>query len=465
MKRFSLILILAIVPVLTYAGWWKVYGGTTSYDGGRCVQETSDGGYVVTGYTASFVQNGNALLLLKTDSEGDTLWLRTYGGDGTTGLCVQQTSDAGFIIAGVVYYPQVEWGRAVWLLKTDESGDTLWTRKFPGNLGGWWGSCVRQTSDEGYIIAGTQIADTTMDGEPIAKPWLIKTDSLGDTLWTQTYGEGSTMDHGYWVEQTSDGGYILAGETGSPYTMALLIKTDSEGNEEWMKTFDLWEPRCVRQASDGGYVFTGRQHDDLVILKTDEDGLTSWARIYGGSSTDRGFCIQETSEGGYVVVGETQSFGAGSSDVWLVKTDSQGDTLWTKTFGGETGEQGDFVQQTSDRGYIITGITCSFAPVCGVYLIKTDSLGLIGVEEEPIADVTSSWEVTPIGSEIVLRFTERPEGFHAAIFNASGQKVDELHSTLTSRTIKWGEGFLPGVYFIVPETQGAVRAQKVVLIR
>jgi len=199
--------------------------------------------------------------------------------------------------------------------------------------------------------------------------------------WEKTFG-GSGEEYGYSVRQTADGGYIIAGSTGSfgVGDDVYLIKTDPNGNSQWQKAFggsnddQGWS---VQQTSDGGYIIAGMTSSfdagfhDVYLIKTDPNGNTQWEKTFGGSNYDFGFSVQKTSDGGYIIVGETSSFGAGSCDVYLIKTDPNGNLLWQKTFGGSDWDAGYSVQQTTDGGYIIAGTTESFgAGDLDVYLIK-----------------------------------------------------------------------------------------------
>jgi hypothetical protein len=283
------------------------------------------------------------LLLVSTAiaDPGDTLWTRTYGGSGyEEGFSVHQTADGGYIASGRTNSFGAG-GYDAYLVKTDAIGDTLWTHTYGGSVDppqfGEQAQSVQQTGDGGYILAG----NTKSFGAGGYDVWLVKTDANGDTLWTRPYG-GSDEDQGKSVQQTTDGGYIVAG---------------------WTRSFGA-----------GLY--------DVWILKTDANGDTLWTRAYGGDGPDYAHSVQQTTDGGYIVGGYTASFGAGDHDFiyvydfWLLKTDANGDTLWARTYGGDQMELGLCVQQTTDGGYIMTGLTESFgAGGEGLYLVKTDANG------------------------------------------------------------------------------------------
>ncbi len=371
--------------------WTKTFGGPNG-DHGYSVQQTSDGGYIIAGWTDSFGAGLDDFWLIKTDDSGDTLWTKTYGGsDYDYGYTVQQTTDEGYIIIGETYsFGSNDWD--AWLIKTNDLGDTLWTQTFGGGSHDF-GRSVQQTTDGGYVITGR----TRSFGSGNEDVWLIKTDDLGDTLWTKTFG-GSDNDQGFSIQQTADAGYIITGVTesfGAGDYDIWLIKTDTLGDTLWTKTFggsDVDGGRCVQQTTDGGYIIAGRTRSfgagnyDVWLIKTDDLGDTLWTKTFGGSDVDVGDCVQQTIDGGYIITGMTESFGAGNYDVWFIKTDDSGDSLWTKALGGGYYEGGYTVQQTSDGGYIITGYTSSFgAGDYDAWLIKTGSdPGIVEYDDQSI---------------------------------------------------------------------------------
>ena len=377
--------------------WTRTYGGISS-DRGFSVQQTADGGFVLAGYTSSFGVGGDDVWLIHTDAKGDTLWTRTFGGSNTdVGRSVQQAADGDFVLAGHTNSFGAG-SRTVYLIHTDATGETLWTRTYSG-INYSEGGTVRQTADGGFVVGGYTGSFTGY-----SDAYLIRIDANGDSLWTRTFG-GSGTDRGNSVQQTSDGGFVLAGWTisfGAGASDVWLIRTDPQGNILWTRTFGGWNTdvgRSVQQTTDGGFVLAGYTFSygagaaDVWLIRTDAQGDTLWTRTYGGSSYDWGNSVQQTADGGFMVAGYTSSFGAGGDDVWLIKTDAQGNTLWTRTYGGPMDDASYSVQQTGDGGFVVAGYTSSFgAGGEDVWLIR------VPVYHPPVAagDDANTPEDTPI---------------------------------------------------------------------
>ena len=385
--------------------WDKTFGGPGN-DFAESVQQTSDGGYILAGYTESYGAGDYDFWLVKVDSNGNKQWDKTFGGtDKENEASVQQTSDGGYIIAGNTF----SYGAGsydIWLIKTNSNGEKLWDKTFGGaSYERVWSA--QQTSDGGYIIAG----NTKSYGAGDNDVWLIKTNSNGEKLWDKTFG-GTNYDDARSVQQTSDGGYILAGSTesyGAGKRDVWLIKTDSNGNKQWDKTFggtDIDWVKSVQQTSDGGYILAGSTFSygagdgDVWLIKIDSNGNKQWDKTFGGTEFDKAFSVQQTSDSGYILIGETESYGAGDDDIWLIKTDSNGNKQWDKTFGGASLDFASSVQQTSDGGYILIGST-------ELYGAGEDDLWLIkikGKQKEPSVPVPGFGVIFAICSVLAVAF-------------------------------------------------------------
>ncbi|HKR04410.1 MAG TPA: T9SS type A sorting domain-containing protein [Bacteroidia bacterium] len=409
----------------------KTFGGIGA-DFAVSIQQTTDGGYIIIGTTYSFGAGNIDVYLIRTDAYGDTLWTKTFGGAADDrGWSVQQTTDGGYIITG----RKSGFGsHDVYLIKTDANGNSLWSKTF-GGTNDDEGYSVHQTTDGGYIITG--ITNSLGTGSLV---YLIRTDANGDSLWTKTFG-GIGGDYGRSVQQTMDGGYILAGYTysfGAGADDVYIIKTDANGNSLWSKTFggnDDDYGLSVQQTIDGGYIIAGYTYSfgagttNVYFIKTNANGDSLWTKTFGGTSNDRGYSVQQTADGGYVIAGFTSSFGAGNYDIYLIKTDSNGDSLWIKTFGGTDYEEAHSIQQTSDGGYVIAGYTGSFGTNGDVYLIKTDSLGNSGCNEGNTATIITT-PATQVSSPATIVASPATIVTTPATIVASGGTVTTLCTTV-----------------------------------
>jgi hypothetical protein len=355
--------------------WSQTFGGS-SHDQGNSVAQTADGGYIITGYTSSYGAGLNDVYLIKTDASGNEEWYQTFGGtEQDYGNSVAQTDDGGYIITGYTF--SFASYCDVWLIKTDSNGNEEWSQTFGGS-GANYGYSVAQTSDGGYIVAAT----TSAYGAGSYDAWLIKTDADGIQEWGSTFGT-TDDDYGRFAIQTSDGGYVITGYTfsyGDGSANAWLVKTDASGDEEWNEIYggasgDYSE--SVAQTSDGGYVIAGNSYSyggtgEVYLVKTDASGGEQWYQTFGGEyASDAGHSVAVAPDGGYIVAGTTYSYGPGYGKMWLVKTDASGNEEWTEYFGGSNYEDGMSVAVTTDGGYIVTGDTGSYgAGGSDVWLVK-----------------------------------------------------------------------------------------------
>jgi hypothetical protein len=417
--------------------WTRTFGGS-NIDVGYSVQQTTDSGFVIAGYTRSYgTMSGRNVLLIKSDRSGNQVWINAFGGNNDDeGNSVQQTTDGGYVIAGYTKSSGAG-GNDVLLIKADTSGNAVWSRTFGGTQDEEAYS-VEQTTDGGFIVAGA----TSSFGAGSRDVWLVKTNSSGIESWRRTLG-GLSTDGARSVRQTSDGGYIITGWTFSygPGSVGnlWLVKTDTSGNAVWNRAFggaDVDRGYCVQQTTDGGYIITGYTSsfgaglDDMLLIKTDSSGNEEWTRTFGGTGRDYGHSVQQTTDGGYIVAGYTLSFGSGGDDVWLVKTDMNGNQAWSATYGGSASDVAYSIKQTSDGGYIVTGHTLSYgAGVHDVWLIRI------------APDVTSVDETPAVSSEYRL-FQNYPNPFNPRttikydlpvdarvslkLFNILGQEVATL---------------------------------------
>ena len=312
-------------------------------------------------------------------------WARTYGGSGNDNAWfIQQTNDGGYIVAGEAQLFDAVW-QHFWILKLSSDGEVEWQRAYGGN---YWdrATSIQQTSDGGYIVAG----NTYSFGAGKSDFWVLRLSSDGGIEWQHAYG-GSEFDDAHSIQQTSDGGYIVAGETysfGAGKKDFWVLKLSSDGDIEWQHAYGGSEFDCahsIQQTSDGGYIVAGHTMSfgagsaDVWVLKLNSTGEIEWKHSYGGGESDAAYSIHQTNDGGYIVAGHTISFGAGNLDIWVLKLSSDGEIEWQHTYGGTDFEQAHSIKQASDGGYIVAGYARSFSAgsYYSLWVLKLSSDGEI----------------------------------------------------------------------------------------
>ncbi len=377
---------LSLISLVTQAQttFQKTYGDSSVNDNGQSILYTSDGGYMIA---ATRFTPGNwieSLFLIRTSSVGDTLWTRLIKEPTVnySGAQVIQTYDGGFAITGIkgggiTFVP--------YLLKIDSSGFILWNKSYL-----WFAdehiNSIVQTPDSGFLLGGY-----LYNGNNLV--YFIRTDSVGDTLWTKSYGEAFYNASVYSMRLAKDGGFIAAGSIQDANTQdvdAFLFKTDSSGTVQWARGYgDVGYDYAqqVEVTSDSGFVIAAVTYSfgaglaDFYLIKTDSDGDLVWSKTYGGISDDRSESVRQTADGGYLFTGESASFSFGNFDVYIIRTDANGDTLWTRTVNGLQNNEGYSLVLTADNGFAITGTYVNQNGNNDVYLLKANASGIMDCSE------------------------------------------------------------------------------------
>jgi hypothetical protein len=416
MKKHLLILTLLFCSALHYGFAQVTFQkaiGISYMDYANSVQQTTDGGYIATGL-AHILPYDN-IYLIKTSSAGNLIWTKTYVdilSNSIGGYSVQQTKDEGYIITGNALHMGAG-SVPLYIIKTDAIGDTLWTKIYYQGFLRYWGYSIQQTADSGYIIAGAG-SNSHTGGGPLdsLKAILVKTNQSGDITWLKAYA-GIKDNAVYSVQQTNDNGYIMAGHirnSGMDSTDVYLVKTNPKGDTIWTRTFggtDNDYAYSVKQTSDDGYIISGSTKSfgaggsDVYLIKTDSNGNVQWSKTYGGASDDIGYCVRQTTEDGYIISGNTNSYG--TYGAYLIKTDYSGNHLWSKAIVGYDAKS---VEQTDDGGYIIGGVVNT--PGIDFLLLKTDSLGNAGCNEIDPATITTS-PVTQLANTSIQIYNVSPQ--------------------------------------------------------
>lgn len=383
----SMIITLALIPLTSSyelanaATWAKSYGGVQDENVFRSVVALSDGGHVIAGVTNSTGAGMNDIWIIRLNSSGNILWQKTYGGARNEETrSIQQTADGGFVVTG----PTNSFGSGandIWVIKLNSAGAVQWQKTYGGSLADV-SHAIQQTVDGGYVVAGF----TKSFGTGLQDYFVIKLNATGGIVWQKAFG-GAGNDVIRFVKQVSDGGYLAAGFTHSFGTKGdiMLVKMDANGNMEWDMHYGgakFEEPSTILEVADGYIVleqsnsFSG--NTDGWLFKVDTDGQIVWQKRVGGGSFDELSAAQQTPDGGFIAAGETKSFGIPAEDFWVVKFDSSGGIAWQKRYGGSNVEEAESIALTPDGGYVVVGTTRSFSEgLRDIWTIKLDSSGAL----------------------------------------------------------------------------------------
>jgi hypothetical protein len=354
----------------------KNYGGTQN-ERGYSVKQTSDGGYVIVGSSTSYGAGGSDLWILKVDGLGEFSWSKTYGGQGNDiGRDITQTSDGGYIITGYTKSFSSGGDMDLWLIKTDANGESClysdggtcsensskWIKSF-GTSGNDYGNSVQETSEGDFIVAGKS--------GRIPSVFVIKTNSSGEKIWENLYGTGPG-DRAQYIIERQDLGFLIVGKENANNVddKLCLINIDTDGAEVWHSLYGGGGAdggNHISEVSGGGYIIAGATKsygngnwDDLWLVKTSTGGSMEWQKTFGGSYTETGNYAHEKDAGGFMVTGSTESIGQGLYDIWVVSTDYTGNEIYSQTFGGSMDDKAIRGARGNSGELLIIGYTESF---------------------------------------------------------------------------------------------------------
>jgi hypothetical protein len=508
--------------------WQKCLGGSHN-DRGNSIQQTSDSGYIVAGNARSVDGDvtGNHgtwddYWVVKLNNTGTIEWQKCVGGyDGDYAESIRQTADGGYIVTGRSASIDGDvtgnhGGNLVtdyWVVKLDSAGSIVWEKCLGGT--DWDGAeSVRQTYDGGYIIAGSAGSN---DGDVTGfngglDYWIVKLDSSGILVWQKCLG-GSQNDRAYSIQQTLDSGYIVAGGSASNDSDVTgshgmydfwIVKLNKTGFIDWEKCLggssDDYNA-SISLTLDGGYIVAGGSNSsdgdvtgnhagnggDGWVVKLDNNGNIDWQKCYGGDSIDYFNCIQQTSDSGYIISGMSKSINGdvtnnhGGGDCWIVKLNNSGSIEWQKCYGGYNNyEESSSIQQTFEGGFIFTGYTGSsdgdvtgFHGGSDYWVVKLSST--IGIEELNQDIFQVNIFPNPISEKVTINFyINKRENVSIMVYDISGREITTLKQQNFQpgfHSIEWNElnnsNYMieNGIYILSISTQNGQEFKRIEVLR
>lgn len=470
--KFLGALVLFLVILNSGYGWTRTYGDGND-ESGNYIHAISDDCYIITGWTTSFGGGDSDLLLLKLDSTSAPVWTKVYGGNwDDEGSAVLETADSGFVVVGkTASFGEGSWD--VWILRTDSQGDTLWTRTYGG---------PNADVGVGIEIDETQIkvaANTSSFGSGGVDIWTLTLDMNGDTISTVTDG-GEDDDWANSAFPIVGGTESYGNGQADLWSFAGEI---IYGGEYWEEGADaVYADLGVAPPYHQGYVIVGKTnsygHDELLIVGYSLNyKQILWTRSHGGADDDWANHILPVSARSHLILGTTRSYGAGDNDAWIVKINGDGYISWQKTYGGSGADEGLHFTAAGNQGCVISGYSTSEDNGDkDIWVLRLDAEGDTlphedwpddPIDPDPPPDTSpAEWEIKNIlGSYIEIEYAHWLNGFNAVVYNQLGAKVSEITGPATEGVILWGDDIPAGVYFIGVRDPERLVLTKVIILR
>jgi hypothetical protein len=472
MKKIFYFSIVLLFPCFIQAQntFWKVYPSLVEQSS-KDIVATADGGYLIAGEIRTANPGDSDVYLVKTNNVGIIQWTKQYGGafpDYPNSMVA--TDDGNYMVVG--YTSSYGAGNNdIWLLKINTGGDIMWSKTF-GGVGDDEGKEIIHLSDGNYMIVGR----TNYTGGANYDGFLKKIDASGNEIWTKYYG-GSAYENMRSVKQCGDGGFILIGQTlsygnGSPGEI-YLVRTNSNGDVTWAHTYggaSEDDGNFVLANADGTFTFTAETNSygagdmDVQAMKVDANGTQIWNRYYGGNLKDVSKTIRPTSDGGYIIAAISRSFGWINPEMWMVRINGNGDTLWTHRYGSYYHDHCYAAKQTSDGGFMVVGHQDDVNGLAHIQFVKTNANGTLDpVNVNEISSNELALNIYPNPSKGLFQVQlPNDDKRIISIGDALGNLVKEYNTASNFLTVDLSDK-AKGVYFVTIHTGDGIMTKKIVV--
>ena len=470
--------------------WEKTYDAG-EFESPSKVITTNDTSMLVCGNKISEQNGFSDILLIKTDTSGNVLWQKTYGGDkDDRAVSIYQTNDNSYLIVGYTNsFKNDENDYDIYLLKLTKDGDTLWTKSVGTDSTLEYAYSSILTSDNNILVVGLKTSIMYINTDIL----LIKMDLNGNVIWEKTYG-GEGAEIGEYALETDDKGFLITGETSSYgpaipfFTNIYLVRTDANGDSLWTRYYgNVWYDysRSIVKTNDnsyivsGSYATNGEEVSDFSVLKVQDNGDTAWTRLYGADGNEYCYGSINTEDNGSILIGTTNSAvlgSVGSYDIYLVNINTNGDTIWTQTVGTSEYESAKGMVKTSDGNYIIYGSRKPFAisNASDILLVKVNLNGISGITEyinssQPDFKLEQNYP-NPFNPVTKIRYSiPKSNLVTLKVYDVLGKEVSTLvdqYLLAGEYEVKFDASNLPsGVYIYKLSSGNYIKAKKLILLK